>query len=143
VIHLDFGLRYHSGSEWTTMEHETITEYVEFSASGWTTDSGGQMLDDLIGATRLAKGWTFDDVRSLHRIWQSWHLNGMHAECNHLTMQWEKDPTYGYKRLKLDGEGTVCPVSGYRMGRAWLVEPLPEIIIDEVQRLLALVRSTW
>lgn len=143
-MEVSFGLKHHAEREFITMEHEQIGEYTEFTATGVIYRNGGdysagQCLDHLRLIDWTAWGWTLDDVRSLRMIWERWHLNGMRAECAHLERQWE-DSTYG-KRLKLDGPGTVCPESGYRMGRAWLVEPLPDIIITEVQRLLAVARS--
>lgn len=145
-LEVSFGLKVHNHREFITTEHEQIGEYVEFTASGGVYRNGaesgfGQNLYHIRQIERVESPWTRDDLRSLRMIWERWHLNGMHAECAHLEHQWETDPRYGYKRLKLDGEGTVCPVNGYRMGRAWLVEPLPEIIITEVQRLLAVARS--
>ena len=147
-MEVDFGLRFHSGGEWTTIEHEPISEYVEFSASGGTYRNGaedgfGQNLYLLtnLDPDRLAPGWTNADVRSLRTIWERWHLNGMKAGCAHLEYQYEEPPEAPYRRLKLDGEGTVCEVSGYKMGRAWLVEPLPEHVIVEVRRLLALAKA--
>lgn len=145
-MEVSFGLKHHAEHEFITTEHEQIGEYVEFTASGGIYRNGGepsfgQNLDNLRLIDRVESPWTRADIRSLRMIWERWHLNGMRAGCAHLTMQYEPDPTYGYRRLKLDGEGTVCPVNGYRMGRAWLVEPLPDIVIDEVKRLLALARS--
>lgn len=142
---VSFGLKVNAEREYITMEHEQIGEYVEFTASGGIYRNGGessfgQNLDNLRSIDKVAYPWTRDDIRSLRMIWERWHLNGMHAECAHLEHQYE-DSTYG-KRLKLDGEGTVCPVNGYKMGRAWLVEPLPDIVITEVRRLLALARES-
>jgi len=143
-MEVSFGLKQHTEREFITMEHEQIGEYTEFTASGGIYRNGGessfgQNLDHLRQIERVEPPFTRADVRSLRMIWERWHLNGMHAECAHLERQWE-DSTYG-KRLKLDGPGTVCPESGYRMGWAWLVEPLPDIIITEVRRLLAVARS--
>ena len=148
-MEVDFGLRHHTGREWTTIEHETITDYWEFSASGglWRSgseDTFGQILHHLsdLDPDRLAPGWTkVTDVRSLRTIWERWHLNGMKAACSHMTgdvLVYEPD---GYGGQRISCSGTVCPETGYTYGKAWLVEPLPDEAITEVRRLLALARG--
>lgn len=148
-MEVDFGLRHHTGREWTTIEHETITDYWEFSASGglWRSgseDTFGQILHHLsdLDPDRLAPGWTkVTDVRSLRTIWERWHLNGMKAACAHMTsdvLVYEPD---GYGGQRISCSGTVCPETGYTYGKAWLVEPLPDDVITEVRRLLALARG--
>ena len=148
-MRVDFGLRHHTGREWTTIEHEVITDYWEFSASGglWrngSEDTFGQMLHYLtkLDPDRLAPGWNkVTDVRSLRTIWERWHLNGMNAACAHMTddvLVYEPD---GYGGQRISCSGTVCPETGYTYGKAWLVEPLPDDVITEVRRLLALARG--
>ena len=148
-MRVDFGLRHHTGREWTTIEHEVITDYWEFSASGglWrngSEDTFGQMLHYLtkLDPDRLAPGWNkVTDVRSLRTIWERWHLNGMNAACAHMTddvLVYEPD---GYGGQRISCSGTVCPETGYTYGKAWLVEPLPDEVITEVRRLLALARG--
>lgn len=144
-MEVDFGLRRYTG-ERQTIDHETITEWWDFTASGGIyrnggEDSFGQNLERLRLIQRPESPWTRADIRSLRMIWERWHLNDMRPECAHLERQFEPHPQYGYPQLKLDGEGTVCPVSGYKMGRSWLVEPLPDEVITEVRRLLALARG--
>ena len=148
-MRVDFGLRHHTGREWTTIEHEVITDYWEFSASGglWrngSEDTFGQMLHYLtkLDPDRRAPGWNkVTDVRSLRTIWERWHLNGMNAACAHMTddvLVYEPD---GYGGQRISCSGTVCPETGYTYGKAWLVEPLPDEVITEVRRLLALARG--
>ncbi|HQW88361.1 MAG TPA: hypothetical protein PK478_00835 [Nitrospira sp.] len=148
-MEVDFGLRHHTGREWTTIEHETITDYWEFSASGgvWrngSEDTFGQILHRLsdLDPDRLAPSWNkTTDVRSLRTIWERWHLNGMKAACAHMTgdvLVYEPD---GYGGQRISCSGTVCPETGYTYGKAWLVEPLPDEVVTEVRRLLALARG--
>ncbi|TXH09345.1 MAG: hypothetical protein E6R04_08315 [Spirochaetes bacterium] len=147
-MEVDFGLRHHTGREWTAVEHEPITDWWEFSASGGVWRNGsentfGQNLYHLrdLDPDRLAPGWTKADVRSLRTIWERWHLNGMKAACSHMTgdvLVYEPD---GYGGQRISCSGTVCPETGYTYGKAWLVEPLPDEVVTEVRRLLALARG--
>lgn len=45
---------------------------------------------------------------------------------------------YGQEEYDLDGTPP-CPASGYRLGRAWLVEPLPARVIMRMRQLGALL----
>lgn len=67
-----------------TIELKDTNDGPEFTASGniWNarhTDiySGGQNLDTI---ARFVKGPTF---KKIYRLWTLYHLNGMHAECEH------------------------------------------------------------
>lgn len=35
-----------------------------------------------------AKGWTYESIQRLMKIWNNYHLNDMHAECEHQRMNW-------------------------------------------------------
>ena len=80
---------------------------------------GGQCLDTILGYfPRSAK------VQRIVEVWERWHLNGMHAECEHqraLGWTWTTHP------------GEPCPECGYKLGSAWLREDLPAEIIEEVR----------
>lgn len=65
------------------------------------------------------------------QIAERWHLNGMRAGCAHQKVAYETD-RYGRRipslRLTLP-----CPVTGYKYGTAWLVEPLPREVVEEIR----------
>jgi hypothetical protein len=65
-----------------------------------------------------APGFTIAEVRELVAIGQYWHGNAGRAHCAH--MELPKDTSYDARRH------LTCPVTGYRYGRAWLAEPLPD-----------------
>jgi hypothetical protein len=65
-----------------------------------------------------ATGFTIAEVRELVAIGQRWHGNTIRAGCAH--MELPKDTSYDARRH------LTCPVTGYRYGRAWLAEPLPD-----------------
>lgn len=151
-VTVNFGLehRFYGGGDEVHFDihHRPTFHTIEFTASAVVYERGrdvmgGQCLDSLgdLDLGRLTTGWTKADVASLHAIWKRWHLNAMRPICAHLDRQYEKDPRGYGTRLRIDGEGTVCPFSGYKAGRAWLYDPMPEEAITEIKRLLALARS--
>lgn len=59
---------------------------------------------------------------ALVALWERWHLNDMRAACEHqreLGWTWTTHP------------GAICPTCNYRLGSAWLYEPLPADILDQ------------
>ena len=113
------GGRPEATQDWQTVEHETVSHLTRISLSGLTVDKGyrnaaGQCLDILDDVTEPAAPFTLGDVRTLASIWRRWHLNDMCSHCAHQdrSIPWDQCPP--------------CPVTGYRAGSAWLVEPLPE-----------------
>lgn len=91
----------------------------------------GQMQDTI--REWLEEGYHFGKIRWLYSkdrikkildIWDRWHLNDMRAECEHQReLGWTWDNGHAE---------TPCPVCGYRLGSAWLKEPVPQSIIDEL-----------
>lgn len=140
-VEVEIDVRPLNRAETTTVNHETVYldhRNVEFAASGSIYEPrrrepwhSGQMLDQLLDIATLSDGWTVGDLASLHSIWQRWHLNSMNAACSHM------DPA---TMLRLDdGRPALtnqCPAgSGYRYGQAWLYEPLPDEVLEEIVRL--------
>lgn len=109
-------------------DRETGEAYLQFTASGevWNSKGtdiieGGQMLD------RIAKRFpTNPRVQELTKIWRRWHLNGMKAACEH---QRELGWTYNTHA------GQKCPTCGYEIGTKWLVERIPEDVIERIKQL--------
>lgn len=128
-----------------TVTHDPIEQVEEFAASGtvWRRrNSGdyqqaGQLLDVLMDPTMRPMGsWRFTDLMSLWALWTRWNLNTMKAGCAHQKVRWEY--TRGYAQVDL-ARTPACPVTGYRYGSGWLVEPLPMRVHDEAHRLATLL----
>lgn len=90
--------------------------------------TSGSSLKHLGRVTVPAPGWTLAEVRELYRIGTAWHLNDLRAGCAHMDLP--EDTSYDVRK------GIVCPVTGYRYGQKWLVEPLP---VDVEERFVALM----
>lgn len=96
-----------------------------------TVHSCGQNLDDL--ADTLPEGrWSLDQAAALLQVWRRWHLNGMQAGCSAM-------PPFTPNRYGPDGDNWYqrpeCPVRDYRWGQAWLLDRLPETVVDLVKSL--------
>lgn len=102
----------------------------------WRTEPyrGGQCVEALLEVVTPAKPWTLEEIRDLHDTWRRWHLNGMRAGCVHQTKIVYEDSRYGRRvDLARTTAANDCP-AGYRYGHAWLYEPLPDEVIEKVQR---------
>ena len=109
-----------------TIYHTPVDEYFTLSIVGsiWNhmhTDwiSGGQNYDHLLSLRRGSH-----KLRRIVDVWKRWHLNDLKAGCSH-------QQTGKYSDAGISSQ--VCPVTGYKYGRAWLVELLPQSIIEEVK----------
>lgn len=124
-------------SDYTTTQHEQRTgphARLALSVLGWygltsDPDTAGQVGNMLADITRPAGTLTHADIKRLAEIWDRWHLNDRRAACAH--MELPDDPSYDARR------DITCPETGYRYGHAWLVEPLPDGLWDEVRAILA------
>lgn len=77
----------------------------------------------------FAPGWNRDSWVDLLDIWKRYHLNDMHAECEHQRkLHWKYEEHHDRKTFK----GDPCPVCGYEIGSAWLSEKVPGYIIDKL-----------
>lgn len=118
----------------------------------------------------ILSGGNYDDIAALFpydakvqrmvEVWKRWHLNHMHAGCEHQRAEgWNKRPIDPSKPLNVYGrhfpgqrhdswnmlvcvrpdehpDGLLtkpCPACGYKYGTAWLREELPAEIIREVE----------
>ena len=122
-------------SYFNTTEHEPATKrtptlsmtYREVNPRGrrdWV--SGGAGVPDL--PARVTKSLAV--LKRMAAVAERWHLNGMRAGCAHQVPVMETDQ-YGRTVPSLDLTPP-CPLTGYKYGHAWLVEPLPADIIAEV-----------
>jgi hypothetical protein len=125
-----------------TVTHEHIREPLSLSMTSavWRPDmsdhvSGGATREPL---RKLAKVYAPGVARQLADIGDRWHLNAMRAACAHMTSDTlVREPDgYGGERIAC-GSVNTCPVSGYTYGSAWLVEPLPGVMLGTLRALLA------
>ena len=80
----------------------------------------------------FAPGWNADQWYTLLDIWARWHLNGMRAECQHQrALGWKYNDHHDPKTY----QGEACPVCGYKIGSAWLYEPVPQGAVDFLSAL--------
>lgn len=132
-------------------------------ANGDASGSCGQIVDHLqTSVTVYADGWDKGKLEYFAAIWRRWHLNDMHAGCEHQrAMGWDKKPidplkptsTYGkhfegqqmpswnmlaWVTQKEHPEGLLarpCPVCGYKYGTSWVFESIPNEVIEYLNSL--------
>lgn len=73
-----------------------------------------------------SEGWNRAKERRLREIWKQWHLNDMHAECEH---QRERGETWSTH------PSAVCPVCGWKLGHGWKTVAVPDTIVAELMAL--------
>lgn len=73
-----------------------------------------------------APGWDAAMVGKLRDIWGRWHLNDMHAECEHQRARGESWQTH---------PEAVCPDCGYRLGSGWRHEDVPQAVTEWLKGL--------
>jgi hypothetical protein len=128
------GTSHRNGAVNVTLELRDTPKGKELSICGeiWQSDKrdiemGGQCLDHLAAEIRTySNGWNLEKLAKLVDIWRRWHLNGMRTECEHQRARgetWETHPS------------EECPDCGYKLGHAWLFEPLPQEVIEYVQSI--------
>lgn len=115
-----------------TVDHKMVDEYLTLSISGSSKEYGGQILERLTpeNIPRLARKMTWEKLNRIKEIWKRWHLNDMRPNCIHQEVVSTNVPFDEWNRLTAL-ETEKCPMK-YRYGSKWLVEPLPENVINEV-----------
>lgn len=123
----------------------------------WMEGSWGQIVNELRKVTSFAKGWNAVKRDQLVAMWDRWHLNDMQAGCSHMkaaptgtqgfdftigaldspepVKRWDgsmSEPTLSHYTVN---RALVCPVTGYRYGRSWLTEDLPQDVLDFMAEL--------
>jgi hypothetical protein len=110
--------------QYETIEHQQVRNPLDFAI---TTDVWRPDRRDIVDMSRVdalgelitfAPGFSASQARELAGL-KRWHLNAMRAGCAH-------QPENGHP----------CPKTGYKYGRAWLVEELPAGFEDRIKRLL-------
>jgi len=119
-----------------TVEHESVTGYRSMSFTGTLISkygsivyergylSGGQNYGYLLEITEPAKGFTLASIKRLYELWQELHLNDLQSHCSHQD-----------KAIKWDIVEP-CPITGYRAGSAWLLNPLNSELVNEAFSLV-------
>jgi len=123
-----------------TIDHKKITGFYVLSISGnekkaskWL--GGGQNYKGILTEINddNIKEYYHDKYKIIEiiDIWKRWHLNDLQPNCKH---QKSFDCNVSNFEELADKQTKKCP-QGYKYGSAWLVEPLP---VDIIQQLLKL-----
>jgi hypothetical protein len=75
---------------------------------------------------RFSAGWNRSKWHKFLDAWHRWHLNDLHAECEHQQARgitYQSDPA------------NVCEVCGYKIGSAWTSRTVPQDVIEFLQSL--------
>lgn len=116
--------------EYETTQHVWLEGPLDFSISTgvWMPNrsdivSGGTNIEPLKYLVKYENGFNETTAWRLAVMGVDWHMNGMRAGCAHQVQ--------GDAGL----DSPKCPVTGYRWGSKWLVEPLPEGFLEEVKAI--------
>lgn len=134
----DFGKVAYNGKNKSNLVRLNVTLEVKdgktnFSASGEVWQSN--MRDIVMGGQCLDSIWTeFSGqlenptlFKQIMRLWEKFHLNDMHAECEHQEKRGETWATH---------PGAECPDCGYKLGSAWLYRAIPKPYLADIITLL-------
>lgn len=70
---------------------------------------------------RFAPNWDAATFKRFLDIWDKWHLNDLHAECEHQEARGETWKTHPW---------ATCPDCGYVLGAAWTFREVPQNVLD-------------
>lgn len=131
---------YPSGNAWGDCG-QIIMDFKEFDKRGWLS------VNDVIPTN----GMNRKSLYKFLKIWDEWHLNDMHSECEHQQeLGWTYDEYHGEWLPDLNAEpdeageyplkhhpylGHACPVCGYRIGSAWTMREVPADVLEFLQSL--------
>lgn len=85
--------------------------------------------------TKRAPSMSAAELHTIESAWELWHLNDMNAGCDHMAGVTVPEGVNA-QTWKLDN--LVCPVTGYRYGRAWLARTVPS---ETVAALVAIIEG--
>ena len=111
---------------------------------GAAVGSAGQIYPiEIPNAGGYSEGWDRVKLATLNTVWKDFHLNYMRAGCEHQrAAQWEKRLVQlesglgdlAVRVLPSEHPGGLlsvpCPECGYEWGTSWLIEEVPEHILD-------------
>lgn len=101
-----------SGNVWNTMHTDIVM--------------GGQCVDDIWNEYR-AQLKNPALYKQIMKLWQKWHLNDMHAECEHQEakkMTWETHPS------------NECEVCGWKLGHGWSYRAIEPKDLETIKAIL-------
>lgn len=138
-LYVQIVLREQEGKGRLTVRHEPAPDpYVELSVTGevyakgrrepWTVGQTLWALAELVQSGEPE--WDEKDAAALLILWKRWHLNGIQPWCAHMPEDVRGRP-YG------EVAHVTCPMTWYRYGTAWLVEPLPEAVEAKIRALIS------
>ena len=98
-----------------------------FVASGtlWKKGEGtvsGQCIEEIYNLVQT------DLVKRIYNLWKDWHMNNLHEGCIH-QRAFEKEPYENHR-------GHHCDICNYTYGHAWIYEPIPKEVLDEINDLM-------
>ena len=149
-VFADIRLEHYTGKDRETVDHSHTADYWRLGISFYLyaprfreSYAAGQVSpEERVIVDGKGADVTPADRRLIEQAWLDWHLNDMHAECMHMT---ELDPPAGAEvptgwagpdvsgwRIK----NLICPKTGYGYGSAWLVAPLPDDVLANMQRVI-------
>lgn len=114
--------------EYETVNHDMVEEPLDFSitTSVWMPNrsdivAGGATMEPLKYLVKYENGFNETTAWRLV-VMDYWHGNGMRPGCAH-------------QKRDAGLDSPKCRESGYRWGSKWLVEPLPDGFLEEVQSI--------
>ena len=117
-----------------TTNYEDISGYKSLSICG----DRGQNIEEIADINNYEELFiSKDDLQTIINIWKNWHLNDMKAGTKNQTQYIENLKKNGFKydyslaceELK---KANLYIDDNYKYGNEWLVEPLPENVINEI-----------
>lgn len=111
-----------------TIEHKKVQSYKKLSITGEirTPNNRGIICLGQCYDTMLEIYPNDERLQKIVAIWKRWHLNDLKAGCIH-----QKHGDYSNPEIS----GQVCPETGYKYGTSYLLEELPEDVIQEAIEL--------
>lgn len=132
-----------------SVEHEEVPKpdcvSVSFEVIGsgparYRSESFGQVpAEDRVIARSHENDADRETREFIETLWTGFHLNDMNAACAHMSADMlkrhEGESTQDWQTRMLDT--VVCPVSGYKWGRAWLTREVPAPILAQARKIVA------
>jgi len=127
-----------------TIDLEQCPEKVwTFAASGWTKEngrdaSGGQCLDEI---ERIWGDLLPARVRRVIELWERWHLNDLKAgtreQAAAIAHSFDDENRYTFDlACEYLRNAELYKDRGYHYGCEWLVELLPQEVVDEIHTII-------
>lgn len=86
----------------------------------------GLLKENEYAGIKFAPGWNVHKWKLLLKYWDDWHLNDMHAGCQH-----QRDLGWtAQTHLEVP-----CPICGYQFGTAWLKTEVPQYVLEFLESL--------